>query len=632
MNLRGVPSHAVATGRSGETYALIAAPVDPLSYLDDVELSLSKLDRQGGEQWRIKLGDLHLHVPAPWPIAVASNGDVVVAGALEGTIERGGVRLASPVPSFPVEPVPYVMRLAPDGGLRWARRLPHEGAAVTTGLVLAPNGTAYVAVTSAEGVQPRDGLGAVYAVDAAGRASLTRSFPGQLRGLALLPDGNLALAGSGKGPNPPAFIGVMSPAGRLGETIRIAPDVRSSSRPHLYDDEPTALAVAATPSGELWALLSSAYAPGLNVETEPDGEDPSHLLVKITPSLSRVTSAFQLAHLLYGRPDSLAAVADGSVLVGHTNARWLVRSQRNSPESGWFTRLATADGRLLRVPSIHCNEGLLGHADVAAALTAQARSPVAGLRICLRPCDELCRAYGWCAYRASPDDASECVAASAGDCAASSDCRSLGACSLVDGLCIPSSAADCRASTGCRSGGSCALVDSKCVPATDQDCRRSRACRDEGRCAFTEEPSSSPSAAGPRCVADSDAACRRARICREEGRCHAPRDGDECEARSAQDCQRSAVCARTGRCSPDPRPSLFLPASCLALTDGDCQRSPICRKRGACSLENQTPDAAQQPGTALITACRRQSSADCRRTDACKLHGKCRLVDRQCVE
>jgi hypothetical protein len=627
-SLRYAPSHAVAAGPGGVIYALTEASPDADRAPDETALGLVKLDSSGKERWRVALGVLDEHRVAPWPIAVAPNGDVLVVGAFEGTIEWDGVRLASPVPSFPPEPKPYLIRLGADGALRFALMLEHPDPAVTTGLGVAADGTAYVAVSSTDGKgAARDGHAALHAVDATGRASVVHRFSGELLGFTMLPTGELAIAGSRADAARSAFISVVDRAGTILETLTLFEDGAATKEPLAPGREAPIAALTASRTGELWAVVALSYAGSLDVAVAPHDRGSTWIVAQIDRPLRRAVGAWELRDLLYGTPDLLATTADGAVVVGHSMARRLDLRTRDHPSDGWISRLLGADGQLHEVERLETNEGALGHADVAVATdTISGGSPSVGVTICARPCELFCRHYGGCTYRHDRAGAA-CVARSDAECAQSMQCTSHGACAAAADECVASSSAACRASSHCKRYGACTLVGSGCEPAGDSDCRPSLACQDEGRCTFSTEPGISPAASGPRCVASSDDGCRRARICRAEGRCFA-QERAGCEARSSED---STGCRELGRCSLEPRSPAFGPRLCLALSDADCRPSQICKKRGLCSLEDHAPDAETDPQAPRITACGMRSETDCRHSDACSREGKCRLVARACV-
>ena len=63
-------------------------------------------------------------------------------------------------------------------------------------------------------------------------------------------------------------------------------------------------------------------------------------------------------------------------------------------------------------------------------------------------------------------------------------CKDTGACGLVDGQCVPTNDADCAASTQCQYVGACTFIaaEARCGAASDADCATSSDCLAKGNC------------------------------------------------------------------------------------------------------------------------------------------------------
>ena len=132
----------------------------------------------------------------------------------------------------------------------------------------------------------------------------------------------------------------------------------------------------------------------------------------------------------------------------------------------------------------------------AALCTEDGRCWLASERRSFPPTDADCRvlprchSYGECGLRESesPSDYSDyfdvkCVAASATDCAASTEaCAIMGRCGLNEGRCEATSDGDCAASSWCKNLGRCTAEGGGCVADTESDCRGSVECATRGRC------------------------------------------------------------------------------------------------------------------------------------------------------
>lgn len=109
----------------------------------------------------------------------------------------------------------------------------------------------------------------------------------------------------------------------------------------------------------------------------------------------------------------------------------------------------------------------------------------------------MCVRDGYCGYHAG-----RCVLQldSSFACSASSDCKFLGNCSLVNGMCLPDSDADCQQSADCVDSGLCTVVDHVCRNTSLADCQASLMCKKNGHC------SSMNGRCSPASQADCDAA------------------------------------------------------------------------------------------------------------------------------
>jgi hypothetical protein len=163
-----------------------------------------KLSATGEHRWSARFGG-----PGEDPdatVAVAPDGDVVLAGACQDGIDLGG----GPLPSLGARDW-FVGRFSPDGVHRWSHRFGGASDDSVGGVAVAPDGGVALAGAFAGSIDlgggPLDSAGGedigVVLLDAAGQHSWSRRFGGvgndAAAGVAVGPDGAVVLAGSFSG-------------------------------------------------------------------------------------------------------------------------------------------------------------------------------------------------------------------------------------------------------------------------------------------------------------------------------------------------------------------------------------------------------------------------------------------------
>jgi hypothetical protein len=277
---------------------------------------------------------------------------------------------------------------------------------------------------------------------------------------------------------------------------------------------------------------------------------------------------------------------------------------------------------------------------------------------------KLCGVNGRCGYNRQ---AGTCEARNSSDCRQSSNCVSFGRCKAVgtsrstkksdyniftypDGSrvtykrvttikkhfrrCIVASSADCAASTWCKTNGACTYAHLphnrtldfmfQCAPSKSDHCAQSERCRKDGIYCIYEKfkpildvdkaevarrrafgSGGLPPLPG-RCANESDASCRASRPCKTKGECFKSKYTAFCVARKDADCKVSTQCAEDGHCT-------LVGSSCDAADDKDCRRSENCRTEGDCKEVNGW--------------CRGGTNADCRAALICKTAGRCAAAE-----
>ncbi len=235
---------------------------------------------------------------------------------------------------------------------------------------------------------------------------------------------------------------------------------------------------------------------------------------------------------------------------------------------------------------------------------------------------DACRVHGRCGGNqfCTPRSDADCAASSrcktkgackrfgdecAASCETSEACRSHGACTPGKGGCVVASDVDCQKSDVCKFEARCSLVDGHCTT-TDADCKKTDLCRHGGRCSATDGMS-----CGPRKPSD----CKEAEVCRTQGACTITEG--RCGLTSDEDCAATSACETDGKCT-------FVPAtyggSC-ELGKNDCKRLPVCKELGACSM-------VREHGSPV---CRASTDAECQQSTVCERFGWCKAKERHCV-
>ncbi len=146
----------LATGPAGDVFVIgnFIGTLDfggpPLFNPGDEDIFLARLDAEGRTLWSRRFGDMgeqggHL-------VAVDAEGDVLIAGRFHGSVDFGG----GPLVSAGLSDV-YLARLSPEGEPRWSQRFGDASFQDATGLAVGPEGHIALAGTFDGSIDLGDG-------------------------------------------------------------------------------------------------------------------------------------------------------------------------------------------------------------------------------------------------------------------------------------------------------------------------------------------------------------------------------------------------------------------------------------------------------------------------------------------